>query len=38
VFAAGIVASSKQADLGKALIGFLSSLAFVSVVKTKGFD
>jgi molybdate transport system substrate-binding protein len=37
-FAAGIVASSKQGDAGKALIEFLSSPASVAVMKAKGFE
>jgi molybdate transport system substrate-binding protein len=36
-YAAGIIASSTQADAGKALIGFLSSPASVAVMKAKGF-
>jgi molybdate transport system substrate-binding protein len=38
LFAAGIVASSKQVDAGKALIEFLSSSATVAVMKEKGFE
>lgn len=37
-FAAGIVASSKQVDAGKALIVFLSSPASVAALKAKGFE
>ena len=37
-FAAGIIASSTQADAGKALVGFLSSPASVTVMKAKGFE
>jgi molybdate transport system substrate-binding protein len=37
-YAAGIIASSTQADAGKALIGFLSSPASVAVMKAKGFE
>ncbi len=37
-FAAGIIASSTQADAGKALVGFLSSPASVAVMKAKGFE
>jgi hypothetical protein len=37
-FAAGIIASSIQADAGKALIKFLSSPASVAVMKAKGFE
>ncbi len=38
VFAAGIVASSKQQDAGKALIQFISSPAAAAVMKAKGFN
>lgn len=38
LFAAGIVAGSKQPDVGKALIDFLSSPASVAVLKAKGFE
>jgi molybdate transport system substrate-binding protein len=37
-YAAGIIASSTQADAGKALVGFLSSPASVAVMKAKGFE
>ena len=37
-FAAGIVTTSKQADLGKTLIGFLSSPTATAVLMTKGFE
>ena len=38
LYAAGILASSKQAEAGKALIGFLSSPAAQVVLKAKGFE
>ena len=38
IYAAGIPASSKQADAAKALIGFLSSAAAQAVLKAKGFE
>jgi molybdate transport system substrate-binding protein len=38
LFAAGIVASSKQVDAGKALIGFLSSPTAAAVMTAKGFE
>src|SRR5712664_816566 len=37
-FAAGIIASSTQADAGKALIGFLSSPTAAAFMKSKGFE
>jgi len=37
-FAAGIVASSKQQDDAKMLIGFVSSPAAASVMRSKGFE
>jgi molybdate transport system substrate-binding protein len=37
-FAAGIVTSSKQADAGKALIGFLSSPSAIGVMTANGFE
>jgi molybdate transport system substrate-binding protein len=38
VFAAGIVAGSKQQEAGTALIRFLSSPAAAAVMKTKGLE
>jgi len=38
LYAAGILASSKQADAAKALIGFLSSPVAQAVLKAKGFE
>jgi molybdate transport system substrate-binding protein len=38
LFAAGIVASSKQSGLGKALIEFLASPTTTAALKTKGFE
>ena len=38
LYAAGIPASSKQADATNALIGFLSSPASQAVLKAKGFE
>jgi molybdate transport system substrate-binding protein len=38
LFAAGIVSSSKQVDVGSALIGFLSSPAASAVLTAKGFE
>ena len=38
LFAAGIAASSKQQEAGKALIQFLSSPAAAAVLKAKSFD
>src|SRR5205823_15026451 len=37
-FAAGIVTTSKQSDVGKTLIGFLSSTTATAVLMTKGFE
>jgi ABC-type molybdate transport system substrate-binding protein len=37
-FAAGIVASGKQQDGAKTLIGFVSSPAAASVMRSKGFE
>jgi molybdate transport system substrate-binding protein len=37
-YSAGIVASSTQADAGKALVEFLSSPASIAAVKAKGFE
>lgn len=37
-FAAGIVTTSKQADVGKTLIGFLSSPTATAVLMAKGFE
>jgi molybdate transport system substrate-binding protein len=36
VFAAGIAANAKQPAAGKALIGFLSAPAALTIYKTKG--
>jgi molybdate transport system substrate-binding protein len=38
VFAAGIVATSRQPEAGKALITFLASPASSAIMKTKGFE
>jgi molybdate transport system substrate-binding protein len=38
VFAAGILASSKEQDAGKALIQFLTSAAAVATMNAKGFE
>ena len=38
LYAAGLVASSKQQDAGKALIGFISSPVAEAVMKAKGFE
>jgi molybdate transport system substrate-binding protein len=38
VFAAGIVASSKQVNAAKALLAFLTSPAAAAVMKAKGFE
>ena len=38
LFAAGIVASSKQQDAGKALIQFISSPDAAAVIKAKGYE
>ena len=38
VFTAGIVASSKEQEIGKALIRFISSPAAAVVMKAKGFE
>ena len=38
LYAAGLVASSKQQDAGKALIGFISSPVAEAVMKPKGFE
>jgi molybdate transport system substrate-binding protein len=37
-YAAGLLASSKQAEAGEALISFLSSPAGQSILKSKGFE
>jgi molybdate transport system substrate-binding protein len=38
LFAAGIVASSKQADAGKALVAFFSSPEVAGIMKARGFE
>jgi molybdate transport system substrate-binding protein len=38
VYAAGIVVPTSQADAAKAFVGFLSSAATQTVLKSKGFE